>query len=210
MIALRHVSFWAVAFLALPVGASAQNTMPNLPSFGGGSERDSRVVGPPNQPSLLTVAATRPIVSGTGSRTALGPNVEGSFRIAFRVSAPEGNVPFVTIGYGGWRSDFILDWDAYSSQGARCVATRARLAGVDVFSGGTIGASDSLRSLQSQTTAGSVASSTRATIVSADFDCDRPVGPGDTVTVQIKFFALSGGWRTAAYSFDELLVGAGR
>lgn len=197
--------YYIVGFFAiiLPRGVLSQNTMPNLPRFGGGSHLDGRVQSPPSQSSLLTVTATRPLVILYKGYPHADEPTAGSFRIAFKVTSPSGTVPISTIRYGGYSSDFILDWRAFSSSGANCLVARDKIRGVDTFSGGTIGAGESLRKLMSQNGAGS----TTPTIISADFSCDSVVRRGDRVTVQIKIFALwYDGWKTASYSFDELQI----
>lgn len=201
-----------VATVCVAGEAAAQNTMPNLPQIGSGPEVRDRGPEPPNQPSLLNVTATRPIVLPTARPSVMmQPDILGTFRMAFRVTSTGSEMPFVALGYGGFRSDFTMDWRAFSSTGARCILVREKLYGVDVYSGGTTGAASSLRSLLRETSAGSVAKPSSATIVSADFDCDQPVRVGDTMTVQIKFYVLGpSGWRTATYSFDDRPVGANR
>jgi hypothetical protein len=199
----------ALVFMSLPI--AAQNTMPNLPQFGSGPEVRDRGPEPSLDSRLLDVSATKPMLMPTSRSMLMGHNVRGTFRIVFRVISNAGDVPFVTIGYGGFRSDYVLDWEAFSMAGARCNLVRDGIRGVDVYSGGTIGAADSVRSLMSRSEAGSVASTSKPVIVLADFDCDQPLQVGDTVTVQIKFYAVGpNGWRRATYSFNELRIGAPR
>ena len=203
----------SVSALALLMCTSthAQNTMPNLPQFGSGPEVRNRGPEPVLDAGLLDVKATKAMLMPTSRSTLMGHHVNGTFRVVFRVISNGGDIPFVTIGYGGFRSDYVLDWQALSTGGARCNLVRNSISGVDVYSGGTIGASDSVRSLLRQSEAGSVASTSRPAIVIADFDCDQPVQVGDDLSVQIKFYALGpGGWRRATYSFDEMTIGGGR
>lgn len=203
--------FFILICLMFSASADAQNSMPNLPQFGGGNQVRSHGIEPPIRRDLITVTSTRPIARRPNSTYGLMRVVEGTFRIAFRVMANQQEVPISTIGYGGWRSDFILDWTAFTSNGARCNVIRQNLIGIDVFSGGTIGAADSIRSLLESSGAGSVASSTRPTIISADFDCDGAVRPGDSVSIQIKIFTLGyPGWTTATYSSENQQVLSGR
>lgn len=190
--------------------ASASAQMPNLPSFGGDYADKNAGPEPPNDANLLRVVATRPIVIRSNRYPVLFEPHAGYVRMVFRVTAAGGPTPFSTIGYGGARSDFVLDWDAYSSSGAHCIVVRGALFGAAVYSGGTIGAAQSLRDLVQEDGARTVATPSRATIVRADFSCDSRVRPGETMTVQIKFYVLGPyGWRTAVYSFDDMQVGAG-
>jgi hypothetical protein len=136
---------------------------------------------------------------------------DGMFRIVFRITARSTPVPFTAIGYGGWRSDYLLDWTATTSAGATCVALRQNAGGLPVYSGGTVGANASIRRLIEEDNGGQFASPRRPTIITADFNCDAAVRPGDRVTVQIRFYVRSAsGWGAADYSFEDLQVLAAR
>lgn len=207
-----HIWKWLAPVFLISCGltypALAQR-MPNLPSFGGNYSDKNAGPEPSQDSTLLRVIATRPVVIRSTRYTILFEPSAGFVRMVFRVTATGQPTPYSTIGYGGARSDFILDWDAYSSSGAHCVLVRGAFFGADVFSGGTIGAAESLRDLIQQDGARTIATATRATIVRADFSCDSRVRAGETMTVQIKFFVLGPyGWRTAVYSFDDMQVGA--
>ena len=207
----------AVLVVFMAGEALAQNSMPRLPSFGGGPQPGDR--GPVravpieklSENGLLAIAASQPIARHPGYPTVMGQPNRGEFRIIFRVNAEEAAVPFVTIGYGGFRADYILDWTAVSSTGAQCSLTRDKIRGVDVFSGSTIGVGDAMRSLSRQRGAGSIALPNSSILVLADFYCDGVIMPGDQVSIQTKFFTLAqSGWRPLVKSYDNLQVVGGR
>jgi hypothetical protein len=128
----------------------------------------------------------------------------------FQITSTEDeDLPFATIGYGGFRSDIVLGWQGFSSRGARCVLLRENLQGVQTTTGRmTVGLDDAMTNLQQQSTSQSISSHVRPSLVAADLDCDQPVNVGDSITLQIRFFIRRGfGWTAVDYTFNNFTVG---
>lgn len=129
-----------------------------------------------------------------------------AFRIMFRIlTSSQGEVPFTTL----YRMNGELaGWSAYTSGAAQCRLYSGDSQGVDVFIG-NFGNDQDIAQLQNARTSSSVAHPVRPTIMRADFVCDERIGPGDTATVQARFFALSNGrWRVRDVTFRDLAIAA--
>jgi hypothetical protein len=179
-----------ITALATPLGAQV---MPN-----GGA---------PTSPgaSLLKVTATKPFFLGPAGPFGPASNSKGRFRLLFRVvSTTADEVPIAIIAYGGLRADYLFEWTAYSSAGARCFALKGDTSGIKVYDH-VVDAGLAIRELQDLQDSETRASPTRPTIISVDFDCDTPIHPGDTVSVQSKFFVRKDyRWTEADYTFENL------
>lgn len=133
-------------------------------------------------------------------------HLAGAFRVLIRVvAAVENEYPFtVLLRMGGT----ISGWDAYTSSGAQCQLFQGDVRGVDVFMGRFGNDAQTVQELdRERTTASSIASTGRTSIVGADFVCDQPIREGDTATIQIRFHVRSEGrWGARNYSFSDLPI----
>lgn len=158
---------------------------------------------------LLTINATRPVQMNVQEHMFIERTIyPNGFRVMFRINTANGqDAPIVAIGYGGLRSDYVFGWTAFSSGAATCELDRDKVRGLSIYSGGTIGAEESIRDLADESSSETTASHTRPTIVSADFRCDGPIEAGDAITIQVKLFILNRyRWAPADFTFVDLPV----
>lgn len=95
-----------------------------------------------------------------------------------------------------WRA--VYGWSALTSAGARCNVGVDQLVGLELFYG---------RNPEWRETSGAntVIEHAAPTMISADFDCDDSLEPGDTVTIQIKLAVRNGRkWEEANFAFQNM------
>ncbi len=170
----------------------------------------------------LKIRATTPVVvptfGGEPSMVALKSigQLEGAFQVVFRVtaagSAKIAATTFTTPdckGCLGRGIGLVSGWQAWNpGRGGRCVLRDSRFGGM-AFSldpkawrnGGYFDRSDFEVSP-------TLISPNRPTFVSADFECNQPVVPGDRLSIEARFFVRGDqGWMPVDIALEDQVVG---